>query len=901
MASSFIRQGQIRISSLHSLRYGFNFAVSHDLRLRSRFGPKYVARRLGVYAKDRLLEGRPLTSSSRPPNQENNRDLEEEDYDDFIVKGPDAPKPLQETKDASTGTRKVLLPPLSKQQEQARQILVAGKQNILINACAGSGKTTTLLQMASRLEKKFLALLYNRRLRAETIARSESLDLRNLTIDNYHGLAYRYYTPEADTDQGLKRIVEEDMQPTHPLPEFDVLVLDEQQDMNPIIYNFVLKLLRDCAKTGTNSPQLMLLGDPRQEIYQFNNADRRFLTHCRDLFTGQYLENGKAHERTWVEINQTVSFRMTSQIIRFINRQLLRGSKPQIEAVKDNPDDPLPRYVVCDAYSDAPLKELKRLLEEEKLPPEEILIMAPSLRSARNPIRDLANLIALEMPEVRLHIPTDDDDSISEKVSAGKLIFASYHQAKGIEREAAILFNFSSSYYDFYDRHPTTLVNVGNVQYVAATRAKKHLVLIHHYEDDYLPFIDRKTLSKYCYRPLGPNSRVKPHRTEKEIERIKMPKFRWKVTDLTRNIPETVVSACFQELGLEMVREPNDYKVRPDPHVEVAPGDWEAVADITGTAVPAIFEYEQRGTCKLITDVIDSLDKSQKPLDLLPEKYTNHMLDINDRLEEQKLRISDILFMANISNVLTSGYIYKVLSIPLEKYTWFTTEHSEAAFNILSKQIGEDARYEVFIGHKFTDITAGNNHASVIGRVDLFDYARLWELKWTSALRPEHVLQVALYAAINKRSRIKKFREKEYVDSQPLEYRERIAKRKTKPKIPIDIDYNNLEDEDLYKKLSRLSNYLLHVPTGQRIKISSPLGGERDGFIEVLRKLIKAKVDPPPLAINDKKFLEEAKNGFPSLVGRCAVPPWLSSGWNKMKKRSKLTSQTVEDNTAGSG
>ncbi|KAF3213365.1 hypothetical protein TWF191_010123 [Orbilia oligospora] len=814
---------------------------------------------------------------------------------------PSFVKVRYETKDASTGTRKVLLPPLSNQQEQARQILVAGKQNILINACAGSGKTTTLLQMASHLGKKFLALLYNRRLRAETIARSESLDLRNLTIDNYHGLAYRYYTPEADTDQGLKRIVEEDMQPTHPLPEFDVLVLDEQQDMNPIIYNFVLKLLRDCAKTGTNSPQLMLLGDPRQEIYQFNNADKRFLTHCRDLFTGQYLENGKAHERTWVEINQMVSFRMTSQIIRFINRQLLRGSKPQIEAVKNNPDDPLPRYVVCDAYSDAPLKELKRLLEEEKLPPEEILIMAPSLRSARNPIRDLANLIALEMPEVRLHIPTDDDDSISEKVSAGKLIFASYHQAKGIEREAAILFNFSSSYYDFYDRHPTTLVNVGNVQYVAATRAKKHLVLIHHYEDDYLPFIDRKTLSKYCYRPSGPNSRVKPHRTEKEIERIKMPKFRWKVTDLTRNIPETVVSACFQELGLEMVRQPNDYRVRPDPHVEVAPGDWEAVADITGTAVPAIFEYEQRGTCKLITDVIDSLDKSQKPLDLLSEKYTNHMLDINDRLEEQKLRISDILFMANISNMLTSGYIYKVLSVPFERYTWFTTEHSEAAFNILSKQIGEEARYEVFIGHRFTDITAGNNHASVIGRVDLFDYARLWELKWTSALRPEHVLQVALYAAINKRSRIKKFREKEYVDSQPLEYRERIAKRKTRPKIPIDIDYNNLEDEDLYKKLSRLSNYLLHVPTGQRIKISSPLGGERDGFIEVLKKLIKAKVDPPPLAINDKKFLEEAKNGFPSFVGPCAVPPWLSPGWNKMKKRSKLQLETLEGNTAGSG
>lgn len=336
-----------------------------------------------------------------------------------------------------------------------------------------------------------------------------------------------------------------------------------------------------------------------------------------------------------------------------------------------------------------------------------------------------------------------------------------------------------------------------------------------------------------------------------------------------------------------MVWEPNQYRARPDRHIEVAPGDWEAVADITGTAVPAIFEYEQRKTCKLVTDVIDSLEQSQKPLGLLHEKHTRHMLDINDRLEEKKLQISDILFMANIYNMLASGYIYKVLSIPLEKYTWFTREHSKAACNILSKHIGDQARYEVFIRHKFIDVKAGDNHVSVIGRVDSFDYMRLWELKWTHALRPEHVLQVALYAAINKRSIIKNFREKEYVDSQHLEYRERIAKRKTKPKIPIDIDYNDLKDEDLAKRLNRLSNYLLHIPTGQKIKISSPSGSERDGFIEVLRKLINAKINPPPLAINDTKFLEEAKNGFPSFVGPCTVPPWLSPGWNKMKKQSK--------------
>ncbi|KAF3920023.1 hypothetical protein ABW21_db0203928 [Orbilia brochopaga] len=818
--------------------------------------------------------------------------LDDVPEDDSVVSGPDAPKPLEETRDASTGTRKVVLPPLSKQQEQARQILLEGRQNILINACAGSGKTTTLLQMAAHIKKRFLALVYNRRLRVETIERADALVLENLTIDNYHGLAYRYYSREAATDQGLKRIVEDDLPPIRPLPEFDILVLDEQQDMNPIIYNFVLKLLRDSAKTGTHSPQLMLLGDPRQEIYQFNNADKRFLTHCRDLFPGQYVEDGKVHDRTWVEINQMVSFRMTKKIARFINYQLLRAAKPYISAVKDHPDDPLPRYVVCDAMSDEPLAELERLLKI--LPPQDILILAPSLRSARNPIRHLANLIALEMPEIKIHIPMDDDDRISENVSAGKIVFASYHQAKGIEREAAILFNFSSSYHDYYDRHPATLATVGNVQYVAATRAKKHLVLIHHYEDDYLPFIHRKSLPKYCERPSS--RKVRPSRTEKEQKQIKTPKHRWKVTDLTRNIPETVISSCFEELELEMLRQPNPYRARPPTEIEIAPGYWEAVADITGTAVPAIYEYLRTGACKLVDDVMSDLEKSLKPLDkeslrhddtktlkpldLLPEKYHKHMLDINERLEQQKLTRSDILFMANVSNMLQSGYIYKVLSIPLDKYTWFTDKDAQAAFRILEFQLSEQARYERFVGHKFSDVVSGQNGVSLIGRVDAFDYARLWELKWTGSLRPEHVLQTALYGAINRRMRIKKHHEQQFEDNEPLIVHKGESKkqRKTKRKFNLDIDYHNLNDAELQKKLNRMSNYLFHVPTGHKIKIKSRDDGDRDGLVEVVRKLVQAKIEPPPLAISDKKFIAEAKLGFPSIVGKCTVPPWLSDG-----------------------
>lgn len=64
---------------------------------------------------------------------------------------------------------------------------------------------------------------------------------------NYHALGTRYYTSECATDQGLKSVVEEDMPVIEGLnlPDFSVLVMDEQQDMTPILKRLVDKVIRD--------------------------------------------------------------------------------------------------------------------------------------------------------------------------------------------------------------------------------------------------------------------------------------------------------------------------------------------------------------------------------------------------------------------------------------------------------------------------------------------------------------------------------------------------------------------------------------------------------------------------------------------------------------------------------
>src|ERR1700737_5340111 len=148
------------------------------------------------------------------------------------------------------------LPSPSHEQELVLKALRQGR-NARVNAVAGSGKTTTILQVAKAFPNRkilgishrrgllIVALLYNRRLKEDMRLRSQTLNLtENLQVDNYHGLGYYAYdAQDCATDQGLKRVVLEDVQAVKPL-DFDLLCLDELQDATPIIYAFIRKLIR---------------------------------------------------------------------------------------------------------------------------------------------------------------------------------------------------------------------------------------------------------------------------------------------------------------------------------------------------------------------------------------------------------------------------------------------------------------------------------------------------------------------------------------------------------------------------------------------------------------------------------------------------------------------------------
>ena len=80
----------------------------------------------------------------------------------------------------------------------AEQIaIIESTGDIVINAVAGSGKTTTIIEYAASRPKKsrILYLAFNKSVKLEAVRKFEERNLKNVTVETAHSLAYRYIVP----------------------------------------------------------------------------------------------------------------------------------------------------------------------------------------------------------------------------------------------------------------------------------------------------------------------------------------------------------------------------------------------------------------------------------------------------------------------------------------------------------------------------------------------------------------------------------------------------------------------------------------------------------------------------------------------------------------------------------
>jgi hypothetical protein len=621
-----------------------------------------------------------------------------------------------------------------KPSEEQKNIIdaIVAKKNIVVNAVAGSGKTTTLLLIADKLKhKKILQVTYNKQLKNEVRKKVENLGLSNVDIQTYHGLAVKYYDPNSHTDDNMIKILKPDFKIKY-RPIYDIIVIDEVQDMTSNYYELIYKFIQDIGYKNN----ILILGDSYQGVYEFKNADVRFL-----LFSHKLWEREENHLFTQLTLNQ--SYRMTTQIASFVNKVMIGHDR----IISKKKGDEQVYYYRTNIYQNIDVIFMKILsfikLDNPKYNPNDIFILSPSLKSLDNPCKKLENLLVQN--NIPVYYTRNEEDGIDEQIISGKIVFTTFHQAKGRERKIVFVFGFDESYFDLYAKDKNKRVCPSEI-YVATTRASEILIIIENNKYNPLPFLKKPPcqIKKYSFVNYICDAETKKNKIKKK-EKSSI-SHNTTVKNLTMYLSEVTIneiSPLIDSLFI-IIQEPMpEFTVDIPLTIKTENGLVEDVSDLNGIVIPAIYETK-------ITNSISSLEKTII-------QYTNDTLITNDIVRDKLFelekcdnnnKISKYLLMGNIFIALTENIYFKLNQI--DKYDWIQPFMINICFKNLEKNLLNNAKYEQVISdgckNYFTYEHEIYGDINISGRIDAYDDKYIWELKCTSSLTIEHLLQLLIYA-----------------------------------------------------------------------------------------------------------------------------------------------------------
>jgi hypothetical protein len=148
----------------------------------------------------------------------------------------------------------------------------AGKSSCLFAAWA---KHEATLRLAKKEPQTAWVVLYNKNMQEDGSRKAQDMKCEHVAVFTFDAIIKRFYEPASPSlnfDVAMHRVV---LQKTLPLEKisFDVLAVDEAQDMDELKWQFACLLRRHAAmERGGREPQLVLAGDAKQTIFQYNGA-----------------------------------------------------------------------------------------------------------------------------------------------------------------------------------------------------------------------------------------------------------------------------------------------------------------------------------------------------------------------------------------------------------------------------------------------------------------------------------------------------------------------------------------------------------------------------------------------------------------------------------------------------
>jgi len=670
------------------------------------------------------------------------------------------------------------IPNLFSPSEEQQKIIDAlkNKQNVIVNAVAGSGKTTTILGIAKQMpDINILQITYNKALKLEVEEKIKQQKLKNIKIYTYHGLCCGCYDHEARSDDKIIEILKNDnkLKPRKTPIQYSIVVIDEAQDMCNIYFKLVYKFLKDI----NYKVNLLILGDNLQGIYEFKGADSRYLTLADEIFISH---------NPFVKLTLNTSYRLTQTIARFIN-EVMMDKRISINAPKIG--DPIKYFKINtnDANEIGDIAKIViNLIKGGDALADDFFILAPSIKNMK-PLKYLENYLVRN--NIQCFVPISEDTQLKDKIIKNKIVFTTFHQSKGRERPYCIIIGFDNSYFSYYDKESDFNV-CPNTLYVAASRASKQLILI---EDIYnntcsfikMPYLvdggiglnkdggvdisnsdkiddkieenislnDIETFVKISKITVNKNIKQKTQTEYKELilSNRSEKEHKTSVTDLIKFINETILSKISILVDkLYKIHKPviiDNIVVFPA-DIKTSSSTFEEVSDINGLAIPAMLDNpdsNQNAIYKAVNDFVVKLKESSfGKLHPLVEAFKKVVYPCKE--------IKDWLYLSNLYIALRSEYYYKINQI--KEYNWLNEDivkncHKNITNNI---NIRKNTIFERPIGITYKHSTYGI--MKICGCIDIDDKNNIWELKCVDELTIEHKLQLIVYCWLCRQNNI---------------------------------------------------------------------------------------------------------------------------------------------------
>ena len=700
----------------------------------------------------------------------------------------------------------------------------------MVDAVAGTGKTTLILSIAREMpDTKILQLTYNASLRKDVKETVEKNDIQNLTVHTYHSLAKRYYLSTGYTDTEIRRLLFKNMPLKEVSPKYDMIVLDECQDMTLLYFQLMVKFIKDIDC----NIQLLILGDYMQGLYDFKGADIRFLTLADQVWDGlTNLTTPGFQKRT-----MKMSFRITNQMRNFVNDVML--GEERMNACRDGSVVTYVRNSRSN-ISRVVYGEITKLLENG-VNPSEIFVLGGSVKGANSNIRRLENTLVEK--DVPCHVPMLEGDKIDDRVIDGKVVFSTFHSVKGRQRKYVFVVGFDNAYFRFNARTLPRDV-CPNTLYVAATRATQGLYLLE--SDNYatdrpLEFLKKSHIEmKKCdyINFKGHHQTIFQDEEDMNINDNVVKKHRITPTELVKFISESVIETISPIIDRIFIKETDETITLDIPSViETKKGYFEEVSDLNGIAIPCVYYDYLKEAFSETEEEFDNIPRGNVLLDVIDNAIDNmrvndhiFLKEIVNSLPEKIETINDYLYVANVSVAVQETLYFKLKQIDRDEYNWLTDDMVLACKNRLREVIGPDCEntmpsVEDTIIHESSEeqhekideylstIFDETQQFRFTGRVDLISETIAWELKCTSEITVEHLVQVIIYAWLWKMRH-----------SYTEEYEEKVFK-------------------------------IFNIKTGEILRLDATM----DDLNTIITTLLKGKFEEP-IKKTDEEFIEDCQD-----------------------------------------